>query len=115
MSEKEIKEALEIIRKPITVNCEDYHYFDQENYDKLVSVYDNCRWFINNFEQVIDNCNELKSRIERAIEHIQKGIEAEDYVCGMERSWIDIKNKDGESYWVNEYFGETIGILKGEK
>ena len=41
MNKEEIKEALEIIRQPIIVNCKDYHYFDQENYNKLVSVYDN--------------------------------------------------------------------------
>lgn len=52
MSEEEIHKALEIIGQPITVNCKEYHYFDQENYDKLVAVYNNCLWFIRNFEQI---------------------------------------------------------------
>jgi hypothetical protein len=52
MNEEEIHKALEIIKQPITVNCKEYHYFDQENYDKLVAVYDNCLWFIRNFEQI---------------------------------------------------------------
>jgi hypothetical protein len=71
MNEEEIQKALEIIKQPITVNCIDYHYFDTENYDKIVAVYDNCRWFINNVEQIIDNCNELKSRIDKAIEYCE--------------------------------------------
>lgn len=52
MSEEEIHKALEIIGQPITVNHKEYHYFDQENYDKLVAVYNNCLWFIRNFEQI---------------------------------------------------------------
>ena len=52
MNSKEIKEALEIIKKPITVNCIEYKYFDQENYDKITRVYDNCLWFANNLEQI---------------------------------------------------------------
>ena len=72
MNEAEIQKALEIIKQPITVNCEDYHYFDQENYDKLVAVFDNCRWFITNVEQIIDVSNELKNRIDKAIEYIEK-------------------------------------------
>ena len=52
MNSKEIKEALEIIKKPITVNCIEYKYFDDENYNKLIEVYDNCLWFANNLEQI---------------------------------------------------------------
>lgn len=60
MNEEEIKKALEIIKQPIMVNCIDYYYFNQENYDKLVTAFDNCQWFKNNVEQIIDNCNELQ-------------------------------------------------------
>ena len=75
---EELKKALEIIKQPITVNCIDYHYFDQENYDKLVAIFDNCRWFINNFEQLIDNFNDLQqenARLKDKIENATKLIE----------------------------------------
>lgn len=49
---EEIREALKIIKEPITVNCIEYKYFDQENYDKITRVYDNCLWFANNLEQI---------------------------------------------------------------
>lgn len=52
MNKEEIHKALEIIKQPITVNTKIYHYFDNENYDKLISVYENCLWFIRNFEQI---------------------------------------------------------------
>ncbi len=52
MNEEEIKEALEIIKKPITVNCIEYKYFDEENYNKITNVYENCLWFANNLEQI---------------------------------------------------------------
>lgn len=48
MSEEEIQEALKVIKEPITVNSIEYKYFDQENYEKLLQVYENCRWFISN-------------------------------------------------------------------
>ena len=52
MSEEEIKEALKIINEPITVNCIEYKYFDEENYNKITNVYENCLWFANNLEQI---------------------------------------------------------------
>ena len=70
MNKEEIKQALEIIREPITVNCIDYHYFDNENYNKLISTYENCLWFVNNMEQIIEITNQLQERIENAIEYI---------------------------------------------
>ena len=60
MNKEEIRKALEIIREPITVNCKDYHYFDNENYNKLLNVYENCLWFINNFEQINDVVERLE-------------------------------------------------------
>ena len=71
MNKEEITKALEIIRKPITVNCIDYHYFDNENYNDLVRVYENCLWFINNVEQIIETSNQLQQRINKAIEYIK--------------------------------------------
>lgn len=63
MNKEEIKQALEIIRQPITVNCKDYYYFDQENYNNLLHIYENCQWFINNFEQLMVNIKDLKEKV----------------------------------------------------
>lgn len=52
MNNDEIREALKIINEPITVNCIEYKYFDQENYNKLIKVFENCLWFANNLEQI---------------------------------------------------------------
>lgn len=49
MTKEEIHKALEIIKQPITVNKKIYYCFDNENYDKLLAVYENCLWF---FEQI---------------------------------------------------------------
>ena len=60
MNKEEIQEALKVIKEPITVNSIEYKYFDQENYEKLLRVYENCRWFISNAEQFMQNfvlCN----------------------------------------------------------
>lgn len=72
MNKEEITKALEIIKKPITVNCIDYHYFDNENYNDLIRIYENCLWFINNVEQIIEIANQLQQRITRAIEFLDK-------------------------------------------
>lgn len=65
MNKEEIQEALKIIREPIIVNCTEYKYFDQENYDKLVRTYENCRWFIDNWEQFEQNVEYQKKEIDR--------------------------------------------------
>ena len=52
MNKEEIIKALEIIKEPITVNCIEYKYFDEENYNKITNVYNNCLWFANNLEQI---------------------------------------------------------------
>lgn len=65
MNKEEIQEALKIIREPIVVNCTEYKYFDQENYDKLVRTYENCRWFIDNWEQFEQNVEYQKKEIDR--------------------------------------------------
>ena len=89
MNKEEITKALEIIREPITVNCKEYHYFDDENYSKLINVYENCLWFINNFEQInatvelVEKENEklnhykllyqkVKERNDKAIEYLHE-------------------------------------------
>lgn len=65
MNKEEIQEALKIIREPIVVNCVEYKYFDQENYDKLVRTYENCRWFVDNWEQFEQNVEYQKKEIDR--------------------------------------------------
>lgn len=71
MNKEEIQQAIKIIQEPITVNSIEYKYFDQENYDKLVNVYENCRWFIDNIEQIIQNCEYQQKQIE----HLQNLID----------------------------------------
>ena len=72
MNSKEIKEALEIIKKPITVNCIEYKYFDDENYNKLIEVYDNCLWFANNFEQINLTVENLQKENQKLKEQLQQ-------------------------------------------
>ena len=60
MNEEEIQKALKIVKEPITVNSIEYKYFDQENYEKLLTVYENCLWFINNAEQFMQNLKNLQ-------------------------------------------------------
>lgn len=63
MSEEEINEALKIIKEPITVNSIEYKYFNQENYEKLLSVYENAKWFVSNWEQALQNIKVKNERI----------------------------------------------------
>lgn len=74
MNSKEIKEALEIIKEPITVNCIEYKYFDQENYDKITRVYDNCLWFANNLEQIILTVEKLEQEKQEVIDYLKEEI-----------------------------------------
>jgi len=75
MNKEEIQEALKIIREPIIVNNVNYKYFDQENYDKLVRAYENCQWFINNWEQLEQNIEDLQKKIKE----LEKGIKIKEY------------------------------------
>lgn len=65
MSEEEIQEALKVIKEPITVNSIEYKYFDQENYEKLLRVYENCKWFISNAEQFIQNYKNRQQELDQ--------------------------------------------------
>ena len=80
MNSKEIKETLEIIKKPITVNCIEYKYFDYENYNKLIEVYDNCLWFANNLEQInltVENLQKENKQLKEDISFCLKSIKQE--------------------------------------
>ena len=39
--------------------------FEQENYEKLLRVYENCRWFINIHEQLIQNLDNLQQELDQ--------------------------------------------------
>lgn len=65
MNEEEIQEALKVIKEPITVNSIEYKYFDQENYEKLLRVYENCRWFISNAEQFMHNFKNQQQELDQ--------------------------------------------------
>lgn len=65
MNREEINQALKLLKEPITVNCIEYKYFDQENYEKLLSVYENCRWFVDNYEQILQNIEKLQQELQR--------------------------------------------------
>lgn len=71
MNSEEIRKALEIIKEPITVNCIEYKYFDQENYDKITRVYDNCLWFANNLEQIILTVEKLEQEKQEVIDYLK--------------------------------------------
>lgn len=71
MSEEELNEALKIIKEPITVNSIEYKYFNQENYEKLLSVYENAKWFVSNWEQALQNIKDLQQKVEQ-LENIRK-------------------------------------------
>lgn len=60
MNKEEIKEAIEIIKEPITVNCIDYKYFTQEQYNKLISVYENAQWLIDLLKKTV---NQLETEL----------------------------------------------------
>ena len=71
MNSKEIKEALKIINEPITVNCIEYKYFDEENYNKITNVYENCLWFANNLEQInltVENLQQENQKLKEQLE-----------------------------------------------
>ena len=110
MNSKEIKEALEIIKKPITVNCIEYKYFDDENYNKLLEVYENCLWFANNFEQINLTVENLQKENEQLKEN-NLAMQEE-----MARTWAKLEQKEDIIYKIKkcieekeEYYGDYMG------
>ena len=107
MNEEEIHKALEIIGQPITVNHKEYHYFDQENYDKLVAVYQNCLWFIRNFEQINTTVERLQQENKQLKEVIE---EVREYASG------DLRHYDNESveFEISTKLLQILDKVKGE-
>lgn len=96
MSEEEINEALKIIKEPITVNSIEYKYFNQENYEKLLSVYENAKWFVSNWEQALQNIKDLQQKVEQ-LEEKDKEIDRLDNIINELEQFINNQN-----YWVCE-------------
>lgn len=114
MNEIEIKEALKIIKQPIIVNCTDYKYFDEENYNKLISVYENCLWIVNLFEQAEEHIEhiqqenqQLKDIIEIATNHIRT-------CCNMDSKWTNLHFDYAQNEMSSDQVDELLEILKGE-
>lgn len=40
MKKEELEEAIKILKEPVTISCENYYYFKQEDYDKLKHAYE---------------------------------------------------------------------------
>ena len=106
MNKEEIQEALKIIREPIIVNCIEYKYFDQENYDKLVRTYENCRWFIDNWEQFEQNVEYQKKEIDRlnkVLKYLEKYFqEKEEY----ENAELVRQLKEANIEWLENALGD---------
>ena len=91
MNEEEIHEALKIIKEPITVNSIEYKYFDQENYEKLLRVYENCRWFISNAEQYLDNLQKENQSLKKQLDFID---EQNKHIDKLEKMIKDYKSRN---------------------
>lgn len=53
MGKEELEEALKILKEPITVTCENYYYFKQEDYDKLRDAYRTAETVIEYIETIL--------------------------------------------------------------
>lgn len=109
MNKEEIRKALRIIKEPITVNTTTYHYFDQENYDKLQRVYDNCQWFINNEEQLIQNIEYQQQELERYKNIVEEAIK---YLNDCKKTIENDKDYEIEDYLVSASI--LLEILQGK-
>lgn len=107
---EEIREALKIIKEPITVNCIEYKYFDQENYDKITRVYDNCLWFVNNLEQI----NLTVENLEKENQKLKSQLQQRDEVINKARKYISKHTQHDENGYVVEclYVEEAKELLE---
>ena len=86
MSREEINEAIKIIREPINVNLVEYKYFDQESYEKLLRVYEYCRWFVDNYEQMEQNIENLNHQLQ------EKNCNWNKLKQFLEKNWSDTQD-----------------------
>ena len=110
MNSKEIKEALEIIKKPITVNCIEYKYFDYENYNKLIEVYDNCLWFANNLEQI----NLTVENLQKENKQLKEQLQQKENIINKIKKYLRENEKEYGSLEENEKIILQILDNKGE-
>lgn len=68
MNKAELEEVIKIMREPVTVNSTVYKYFTQEQYDKLIRVYENAMWLVDYSIKQGELLQVLDERIEKAIE-----------------------------------------------
>ena len=113
MNEQEIQEAIKIIREPIVVNSDIYHIFDQENYNKLQQVYDNCQWFINNEEQIMQNAIDNKKKIDQLTNNwneLERWLK--EYIKKNNKWYNELSTHDkqyyGDSYYNTNYMLEKF-------
>jgi predicted ribosome quality control (RQC) complex YloA/Tae2 family protein len=87
MNKEEIQEALKIIREPITVNSIEYKYFTQENYEKLLRVYEICQQFVDfyeHFEQHLEILQQENQQLKKQKDEIKKYIKSFEYYIPKE-------------------------------
>lgn len=60
LTEKELKEALDILKHPIMINNQVYKYFDEENYERLKTTYLKCLNIYNKLDTLIEISKEHK-------------------------------------------------------
>ena len=120
MNKEEINEAIKLIKEPIIVNSVEYKYFSQENYEKLLRVYENCRWFINNYEQVLQNIESLQQKLQRkdniindlksSITDYQEAVgDYQDEIVRKDNNWNELKE------WLNYSIEKINEKLKNDK
>ena len=117
MNKEEIIKALEIIKKPITVNCIEYKYFDEENYNKITNVYNNCLWFANNLELInltVENLEKENQQLKEQLEKSEKARkEAIEYVKkrNFDRAEI-LVDMECEYYYDDDFKDSLLYILE---
>lgn len=93
MNKEEIKKAIEILKQPITVNCIDYHYFTQDQYDNLMSVYDNALWLSNIYDQILKENQQLKEKCEKQAFAIKENCDLRLEVLNLKTTLEEIIDK----------------------
>ena len=102
MNSKEIKEALKIIKEPIKVSCIEYKYFNEENYNKLLKVYENCLWFANNFEQINLTIENLQKENQKLKEQLQQKEDViKQLLTYLDKNKLTLNNPNILDFYIN--------------